>query len=80
MVRPQQQREYLRPTISPSDTAGEGAAFGWDGGPTGSASCWRPALAEQLNLAPQRSRPECNRRVRYAQCRLGLGARSAAGQ
>jgi hypothetical protein len=42
MVRPQQQREHVRPAVSPSDTAGEGAAFGWDGGPTGSASCWRP--------------------------------------
>ena len=80
MVRPQQQREHLRPAVSPSDTAGEGAAFGWDGGPTGSASCWRPALAEQLNLAPQRPRPERNRRVRCAGCCLGLGARSAAGR
>jgi hypothetical protein len=38
------------------------------------------ALAEQLDLALQRPRPERNRRVRCVECRLGLGARSAAGQ
>jgi hypothetical protein len=38
------------------------------------------ALAEQLDLALQRPRPERNCRVRCVECRLGLGARSAAGQ